>query len=245
MKKSKLSQVVVAAAVVATLGLTAACSGDSDGGDKSDKGKGSDKSSAGQSGGAEGGGEEKGAPALTEAQLKAALLGNDEVKGYKLEDVPAAEIPKESEKAPGECQVLSDVLTTTTTPAPKARAIKAGMSGQMETMQSIALAAHEQADAESLLAGVREAIEKCKGFKDSEGAQSTVQGQPDPKLGDESVAYVLVTGEGADQSKVAFNVVRSGSTLATFYSMNIAAEGDSKVPAELVSAQLKKLEAVK
>ncbi|SDK74151.1 hypothetical protein [Streptomyces indicus] len=239
MKKSKLSQVVVAAAAVAALGLTAACSGDSgsDGGDKSGKGK----SSAGQ----EGGGADKAAPALTEAQLKKAILGNDEVKGYKLEDVPDAEIPKESEKVPGECQVLSDVLTTTTQPAPKARAIKAGMAGQMESMASIALAAHEQADAEKLVADVREAVDACKGFKDSDGAQSTVQGQPDPKLGDESVAYVLVSGEGDEQSKIAFNVVRSGSTLATFYSMNISAEGDSKVPAELVDAQIKKLESVK
>ncbi|WP_199550606.1 hypothetical protein [Streptomyces sp. N35] len=239
MKKSKLSQVVVAAAVVATLGLTAACSGDSgsDGGDKSGK----DKSSAGQSGG----GEEKAAPVLTEAQLKKAIIGGTDVKGYKFEAVPESEIPKESEKAPAQCQVLSDILSTTTDPAPKARAITAGMAGQMEAMASVALTAHEQADAEKLLADVREAAKSCKGFKDSEGSQNTVQAQPDPKLGDEAAAYVINSEVDGEKMTMAFNVVRSGSTLATFYSMNIATKGDSAVPAELVDAQIKKLEAVK
>ncbi|NGO75840.1 hypothetical protein G6045_09170 [Streptomyces sp. YC504] len=239
MKKSKLSQVVVAAAVVATLGLTAACSGDSgsDGGDKSGK----DKSSAGQSGG----GEEKAAPALTEAQLKQAIIGDTEVKGLKFSAEGTDEAAPESEEMSGECQPLGDVLSENTDPKPKANTAKAGMDGQMSQLAYVALSAHEQADAEKVLGEVREASKNCKGFTDSEGVKSTVEALADPQAGDEAVAYKIGGKVEGQTVSMVVNVVRSSSTLAVFYGMNMADGSKSEIPQGLLDLQIKKIEAVK
>ncbi|MER7176448.1 hypothetical protein [Streptomyces mesophilus] len=239
MKKSKLSQVVVAAAVVATLGLTAACSGDggSDGGDKSGK----DKSSAGQSGG----GEEKAAPALTEAQLKQAIIGDTEVKGLKFQSEGTEDAAPDAEKVSAECQALGDVLSGTTDPKPKASVAKGGMAADMSQLAYVNLAAHEQADAEKVLGDVRTASKACKGFEDSEGAKSTVEAQADPQAGDEAVAYKIGTEMDGQKVTLAVNVVRSSSTVAVFYGMNMADGAKSQIPAGLLELQIKKLEAVK
>ncbi|MBC9717281.1 hypothetical protein H9Y04_32615 [Streptomyces sp. TRM66268-LWL] len=234
MKKSKLSQVVVAAAVVATLGLTAACSGDSDGGDKSGK----DKGGAGQSGGDE----KKGAPALTEAQLKSAII--DKLAGYQFEVIPENEFPKESAKVSDDCKPLSDMTGFTSDPAPKARIAKGGLNKEF-TLASAALLAHEQADAEKVLADVRAAVDKCKNYGDSTGSYTGIASQPAPEVGDEAVAYKMSAQSEGENGLLSFNVVRSGSTVAVFFAADMSGKGTGGVPKELVDAQIKRLEAVK
>ncbi|MFI6939319.1 hypothetical protein ACIBI4_08620 [Streptomyces sp. NPDC050418] len=237
MKKSKLSQVVVAAAVVATLGLTAACSGDSgsDGGDSS-----KDKSSAGQ----QGGGEEQAAPALTEAQLKKAIIGDSDVKGFKFSGQGSEDAAPDQEKVGAECQPLGDVLSDTTDPKPKATTSKGGADVKFSAMAYVGLAAHEQADAEKVLGNVRTAAKACKGFTDSEGVKSTVAEETAPDAGDEAVAYRISGESDGEKMSMAVNVVRSGSTVAVFYGMSLNGK-PSEIPAGLLDAQVKKLEAVK
>ncbi len=237
MKKSKLSQALVAGAVVATLGFATACSSDSGGEGKDDKGS----SSAGQEGG---GGEEKGAAALTEAQLKKAIIGDTDVKGFKFSDAGSEDAAPDQEKVGAECQPLGDVLSDTTDPKPKATTSKGGADAKFSSMAYVGLAAHEQADAEKVLGNVRTASKACKGFTDSEGVESTVEEETAPDAGDEAVAY-RISGESEGQKvSMAVNVVRSGSTVAVFYGMSMNTK-PSEIPPTLLDAQLKKLEAVK
>ncbi|WP_327354011.1 hypothetical protein [Streptomyces sp. NBC_01304] len=251
--RSTVSRVLLAASVVAALGFTAACGG---GDDKADDKP--TKPSKGASAGTTGGGDDKasdepsdkpseepkGAGPLTEAQLKKALVSGSDVPGLKFDGGPGGDLEKPITVG-AECQALADAATINSHPEAKARAAAMGMPTDFSSMNIVGLLAHEQADATKIVADVRAAVGKCQKFDADGGGFSQTKALPDPKGGDEGVAYSMMTkGDDGDTQAVTFNVFRSGSTVAVFYSGNIGSSTPGTVPQKLIDAQLTKLEQV-
>ncbi|WP_320773957.1 hypothetical protein [Streptomyces sp. CRN 30] len=239
--KVKVSRAAVAVSVVAALGFTAACGG---GDEKEEPGRSAAASTPGADGSKGAGETEEKAP-LTAAQLDEAVLASGDVAGYRVEemseeDMPAGSLPIE----PAACQSIADMFFfTSTTPAES----RTGRTFTPEsdadaTVTSLALLAHEQGDAEKVIAGLRTASEKCTEYEQADYRYTGVEALPAPEHGDEAVAYRL-TGDIEDTTvPMAFTIVRSGSTLAAFYAMNVLDADKAEVPPEVIEKQLEKLE---
>ncbi|MFE7843111.1 hypothetical protein ACFU53_45755 [Streptomyces sp. NPDC057474] len=238
--KSKMSRAAVAVSVVATLGFTAACGG---GGDED---KGADaKPSATAAGDAKNEQDGAGEAALTEAQLKAAALAQGDVKGYKIADLPAEEMPAEAVPAePAACQPLANMFFFTSDPQAKARTGRRATSVDelSASVNALALAAHEQSDAEKVMADLRKATESCDGYEHVGSKYTDIEALTAPEQGDEAVAYKLKGDIEGAKIPMSFTVVRSGSTLIAFSSMNMLDADKAEVPAEILDAQVAKLE---
>jgi hypothetical protein len=239
--KSKMSRAAVAVSAVAALGFTAACGGGGDEG-RSAEGKPSAAAGATAAGDAK---DAAGRPALTEAQLEKAAIEAGDVQGYEVADTPADEMPAEAVPAePAACQPIANMFYFTSDPKAKARTgrtvtSKNELSG---SVISLALAAHEQRDAEKVIADLRTATGKCTGYGQVGNKYSGVEALTAPEQGDEAVSYKL-TGEIAGaEIPMSFTVVRSGSTLIGFQSMNMLDADQAQVPAEVLEAQVAKLE---
>lgn len=238
---SKMSRAAVAASVVAALGFTAACGG---GGDEE---KGAEtKPSATASASADGKAKDTaGQGALTEAQLKEAALAKGDVKGYTIADLAAEDMPADTVPAePSACQPIANMFFFTSDPKAKARAGRTvtpedELSG---SVISLALAAHEQSDAEKVMADLRKATENCTKYEHVGSKYSKIESLTAPEQGDEAVSYKLQGDIEGAEIPMSFTVVRSGSTLIGFYSMNMLDADKAVVPAELLDAQVKKLQ---
>jgi hypothetical protein len=239
--KSKMSRAAVAVSVVATLGFTAACGG---GGDE-DRGAESKPSTAGSATAAGDTKDGAGKPALTEAQLKQAALAKGDVKGYKIADMPAEDMPAETVPAePAACQPLANMFFFTSDPQAKARTGRTVTSEDelSASVISLALAAHEQSDAEKVMADLRKATENCTGYEHVGNKYTDIETLAAPEQGDEAVAYKMKGDIEGAKIPMSFTVVRSGSTLIGFYSMNMLEADKAEVPAAILDAQVAKLE---
>lgn len=242
--KSSVSRAVVAASVTVALGLTAACGSDKDsGGSGSD-----DKKSSGQQAKqkpAEGKPAEKKPTALSAADLEKAVLAKGDLKGYKVEKMSAADMPSQTVPAdPAACQPFADMFMFATQPSAKAR-VGRTMTGPDEldaTVISLALLAHEQPEAEKVMGDLRAATKNCTAYEHADSKYRDVAALPTPKAGDEAVSYKVVGLIEGQKTPMSFTVVRSGSTLAAFYSINLLKPKKFGVPAEIVEAQVKKLQ---
>ncbi|MDX2553928.1 hypothetical protein [Streptomyces stelliscabiei] len=239
--RSKVSRAVVAVSVAAALGLTAACGG---GGDESKDAE-AKPSAAGDAKGGQDGQDGAGKAALTEAQLKEAALAKGDVKGYKIADMPAEDMPAVPVPAnPAACQPLANMFNFTSDPQPKARAGRTVTSEDKlsASVISLALAAHEEGDAEKVMADLRKATETCDGYEHVGNKYTDVEARTAPKQGDEAVAYKLKADIEGAKIPMSFTVVRSGSTLIGFYSMNMLDADKAEVPDAIIDAQVAKLE---
>lgn len=240
--KSKMSRAAVAVSVVATLGFTAACGG---GGDEDLDTKPSVAGTASAAGDGKNEQDAAAEPALTEAQLKKAALAKGDVKGYKVADMPAEDMPVETVPAePAACQPLANMFNFTSDPRPKARAGRTltAEDALSANVISLALASHEQSDAEKVMADLRKATENCTEYEHVGNKYSGVEALTTPKQGDEAVAYKLEGDIEGAKIPMSFTVVRSGSTLIGFYSMNMLDADKAEVPDEILDAQVAKLE---
>ncbi|WAL97385.1 hypothetical protein [Streptomyces sp. Je 1-369] len=240
--KSSVSRAVVAASVTVALGLTAACGSDN-GSDSSGSGAGSDgKKSSGQP--AQQKPAEKKSAALSAADLEKAVLAKGDLKGYKVEKMSAADMPSQTVPAdPAACQPFADMFMFATQPTAKAR-VGRTMTGPDEmdaTVISLALLAHEQTDAEKVMDDLRTATKKCTAYEHADSKYRDVAALPAPKAGDDAVSYKVVGLIEGQKTPMSFTVVRSGSTLAAFYSINLLKPKKFGVPAEIVEAQVKKV----
>ncbi|MDX3643410.1 hypothetical protein [Streptomyces sp. MB09-02B] len=243
--KSTMSRMAVAVSVVATLGLTAACGGGGDE-DKAEK-KPSAAGSASSAEDAKSGEDGAGKAALTEAQLKEAALAKGDVKGYTISDMPADQMPAVPVPAkPAACQPLANMFYFTSDPQATDRAGRrvTAVDEVSATVIALALAAHEQSDAEKVMADLRKATESCDGYEQVGNKYTDIETLTAPKQGDEAVAYKLKGDIEGAKIPMSFTVVRSGSTLITFSSMNMLDADKTEVPAEVLDAQVAKLEKV-
>jgi hypothetical protein len=181
---------------------------------------------------------------LTQAQLKKAALVTGDVKGYEVEGAGSADLQGESSPAgPAKCQPVADMFLFTTDPASRA-SVSRGVTAKDETNASVttlALLAYGSGEADEVLAGLRKATGECTAYRYVGYKYSGVKALADPKLGDESVAFRLVASIEGAEVPAAYTVVRDGSTLVAFSSMNMLDADEVEVPAELVEAQLAKL----
>ncbi|EKX63814.1 hypothetical protein STRIP9103_06117 [Streptomyces ipomoeae 91-03] len=236
---SRMARAVVTVSVVTALGFTAACGG---GGDEDKDAKASATATASAA-------DEKkdtaGQAALTEAQLKKAVLADGDVKGYEIAEKSAAEMPAETVPAnPAACQPLANMFYFTSDPGAEARVgrtltEKSDLTG---TVVTAALLAYEQSDAEKVIADLRTATKSCTKYEQVGNKYSDVEALSAPKQGDEAVAYKLKGDIEGTSIPMSFTVVRSGSTLAAFYAMNILDAKKAQVPTAVLEAQLAKLE---
>ncbi|MEU1119519.1 MULTISPECIES: hypothetical protein [unclassified Streptomyces] len=247
--KSTVSRAVVAASVTVALGLTAACGSDNDdGGDKGGDGK---KASHSAGSKAESKPEPKSKPeaesrsaALSAADLEKAVLANGDLKEYKVEKMSAEDMPAQTVPAdPAACQPLANMFMFTTDPAAKSRVGRTltGVDELDATVISVALLAHERADAEKTMDELRTATKKCTAYEHAGSKYREVAALPAPKAGDDAVAYKVVGMIEGQKTPMSFTVVRSGPTLAAFYSINLLQPKKFGVPAKLVERQVEKL----
>ncbi|MEU5684789.1 hypothetical protein [Streptomyces venezuelae] len=248
--KSSVSRAVVAASVMVALGLTAACGSDKGSGDNgsgSGSGSGSgDKKQSGQQ--AKQKPAEKKSTALSAADLEKAVLAKGDLKGYKVEKMSAEDMPSQTVPAdPAACQPFADMFMFATQPSAKARVgrIMTGPDELDATVISLALLAHEQPDAEKVMDDLRTATKNCTAYEHADSKYRDVAALPTPKAGDEAVSYKVVGLIEGQKTPMSFTVVRSGSTLAAFYSINLLKPKKFGVPAEVVEAQVKKVEKAK
>ncbi|WP_260695310.1 hypothetical protein [Streptomyces sp. IB201691-2A2] len=258
----RIVRTVVAASVVAGLGCASACAG-GDGKDKKAAGTPAAAQSAGESkeqakdGGGDGAKSRAKAPGkdgssaapdtdepLTRAQLKKAALATGDVKGYKVEGAGSADLQGASSPAvPAKCQPVADMFLFTTDPASRT-SLSRGVTAKDETNASVttlALLSYGSGEADDVLAGLRKATGECTEYRYVGYKYTGVKALADPKLGDESVAFRLVASIEGAEVPAAYTVVRDGSTLVAFSSMNMLDADEVEVPAELVEAQLAKL----
>ncbi|MGW2291949.1 hypothetical protein [Streptomyces phaeochromogenes] len=260
----RITRTLVAASVVVGLGCASACAG----GDDKDKkaartsatGQPADGSKDGDGAGAaedkdkekdqaKGSGKDSSvAPdtdePLTRAQLKKAALTTGDVKGYKVEGAGSADLQGASSPAsPAKCQPVADMFLFTTDPVSRT-SLSRGVTAKDETDASVttlALLSYGPGEADDVLAGLRKATGECTAYQYVGYKYSGVKKLADPKLGDESVAFRLVASIEGAEVPAAYTVVRDGSTLVAFSSMNMLDADEVEVPAELVEAQLAKL----
>ncbi|MFI1730608.1 hypothetical protein ACH40E_15535 [Streptomyces acidicola] len=251
--KSRMSRAAVAVSVVAALGFTAACGGGGGKGDAVEKPTGSaaaeaatkaadeEKGGEGGAGGSDAGSAGQGP--LTEAQLEKAALASGDAKSYKIAKTPEGDIPAESVPAePAACQSIADMFFFTSTPRAEARAARTltAKNDLDATVVSLALLAYEQSDAEKVIADLRARSKSCTAYEHADYKHSGVKALPAPKRGDEAVSFKLTSSIEGTDVPMTFTIVRSGSTLAAFYAMNLDAD-KVQVPAEVIEAQLAKL----
>jgi hypothetical protein len=182
---------------------------------------------------------------LTETQLEKAALVSGDTKDYTVGKTPEADIPTQTVPAdPAACQPIADMFFFTSTPKADARVARTltARSDLNATVVSLALLAHEQSDAVKAIAGLRAAAKSCTAYEHTDYKYSDVKALTAPELGDEAVSYQLKGSIEGTNVPMTFTIVRSGSTLAAFYAMNVLDADKAQVPADVIEAQLKKLE---
>ena len=261
----RITRTLVAASVVVGLGCASACAGgddkdkkaartsatgqSADGSKEKAKGKDGDGAEAEDKDRAKGSSKDSSvAPdtdePLTRAQLKKAALATGDVKGYKVEGAGSADLQGASSPAgPAKCQPVADMFLFTTDPVSRT-SLSRGVTAKDETNASVttlALLSYGSGEADDVLAGLRKATGECTAYRYVGYKYTGVKALADPKLGDESVAFRLVASIEGAEVPAAYTVVRDGSTLVAFSSMNMLDADEVEVPAELVEAQLAKL----
>jgi hypothetical protein len=210
------------------------------------------------------------AKALTAAELEKLLLAKGDVKGYEAESgddtLPKSKSEVKTDKtqcdplawataalAPGDTDAnASNTLTATPTASKDASELsETDIEDAFDvSITFVGLSSYDGDGAEKALKAVSDGVTACSGGYglQAEGETSKVTKVATAKssgAGDESVAFaedVDMDGEGT--ATFLTEVVRKGNTVATFYSVNLAALSDgskTEIPAAVVEAQVAKL----
>ncbi|MBD0839376.1 hypothetical protein [Streptomyces sp. TRM68416] len=258
MKRSSGARIGAAIGVSAlSLALITGCS--------SDDSKGSDGSKAPESSSSP----TQAAKALSTAELEKLLLaqGDLDAKQYKVDDgddtLPKSKTGVKSSKA--ECEPL--VWATAALPPGETDAHVSNTVSQVPTSAGgeipedfadalnvnvtfVGLSSYEGDGAEKAMKAVSDGVSACSGGYDFTGEGETtkvvkVAPAKGSGQGDESVAFVQsVDMDGDGTALFTTEVVRKGNTVASFYSLNLAAldsDKASEIPAEVVTAQVGKI----
>lgn len=263
---------LTAVLALAALGFTAACSGsDAGSGSGSDGGGGrKPKTSAGAGSGAReepgpadapsspaGGEDQRDGPtrALSEAELDKVAITTSDTEGYTVRKPSAAEVSGAGEGTahPSRCDPIAALIMGVPRPEPSAVVYRQlGSKRQSDDRAGVILfeilSSHEANGARRAIRDMRGAVSDCAGgfaIKGGEGAGAyvAVKALPEPEVGGDAVAFQVMGDLEGQEVPMVFTVVRRGSVLATFYSMNLMDETRADVPAHVVQAQADKLSA--
>lgn len=194
---------------------------------------------------------------LSDDDLAKYALAQGDIEGFTVR-IPAkdelsgmgAERAKEKK-----CQPLGAVMAGTPQPKPSDSVYRSIVSAVDEENPSglilfETLAAYEAKDADTFFSDLRKAIKDC-----SDGFETTAKGhegigkytavkelkKPDVKDADDALAYQLDGDADGQRLPILFNVVRTDSTVAVFYAMNLMSPEDAIIPDAIVKAQAAKL----
>jgi hypothetical protein len=246
----------VAAALTLAVGFTAACGGEGGDGDTADKPR-QKKAATAKPVPATPTPAEPAQPgasppkALSQAQLAKAILAKGDVPGFNVAPMDAP--PPQGETADKtECAPLTAVINGRPEPVAQASAYRQ-LTGVKDNRPAVAefLTTHGVQGATTALSRLRAAVKACEGgFRASGGeGPSTYRGAMAlpvaAQVGDDAFAY-QVTGDYEGESvPLVFHVVRSGGTLATFYTANLEGPQTPRIPPALLTAQADKLTRLK
>ncbi|MFG2717386.1 hypothetical protein ACGFW5_03625 [Streptomyces sp. NPDC048416] len=248
--KPRLLRSRAATAGVCLVALAAAAScGPAQGGGK---GEGGSVRDTGAAPGASATTQVKAAPGvLTGDQLAAAALVTGDVKDFAAEPLEGGAPTGSSRTSKPECMPFVAVINGTPQPAPSAtvfrRLVNTTEDGQADqTVVTEVLGAHPEGAAD-VLRRLRTAVEACAdGFTTRGGdlepsAFSEVKELPTPDVGDEAIAYELMGVAQGDPVPMVFQVVRSGTTVVTYYAVDVTGDDTPQIPSQLAVAQAAKL----
>ncbi|MCX4819086.1 hypothetical protein OG883_04035 [Streptomyces sp. NBC_01142] len=242
----------VAVVLALAMGLTAACGGEGgDGDNAADKPKQSKETAAATPTGAPPVSPTGSAPRtgprreLTKPELEKAILAEGDVAGFSVGSLGSP--PPEGEKADTpQCAPLTAVISGKPEPAARASAYRRLVGAEEGTAVSEFLTSHGAQGAVAVVSRLRAAVRDCEdGFtaNGSEGPSTyrSVKALPVAQAGDESFAYQVTGDFEGDAVPLVFQVVRSGGTLAIFYTANFTGPQTPKIPPALLTAQVAKL----
>ncbi|WNI22759.1 hypothetical protein [Streptomyces sp. ITFR-16] len=188
---------------------------------------------------------------LTRAQLAGVALTTGEVRGYDVTPMQGGDETGTERSESAACRPLVAVINGAPEPAPAATVFRTVMDKSEEgeddqTVVTEILTSHRQDGAQQLMRGVRDAVRACAGgFRtsspDGPSTYTEVKQLALPGAGQESVAYQVTGSIEGEKVPLVFQLVRTGSTVVTFYVANFLEPTTPKLPAELVAAQAAKL----
>lgn len=196
-----------------------------------------------------------GGSVLTAAELEAALLVTGDVDGYDVGEPVAGDVVAVDEVAleNAACEPLAHAVSGVPVGEAAAsahrRVTSSSADGAGASITIDSLYSYEGAGAEDAVAALRDAATGCAdGFTVTQaGEPFKVTGISEESItaGEEAYAWTLMVEVDADMVAPAkFAVVRQGSTVATFSTIDVMAvlEGtDYDVPTDLIDAQVGKL----
>jgi hypothetical protein len=243
---------------VLSLVLITGCGGGSDGKDASEGSEGSNKASSSPA---------TAAKALSAAELEKLLLTQGDVKGFKVTSGDKTLLKSKSELktdkaecaplayamaalAPGETDANAS-NTVTQAPSPDAASKSPGDLSDADIDNAFAikltyvgLSAYQGDGAEKALKAVSDGVKACAGGFGiaAQGEQQKITKVTSAKAsgsGDESVAFSVDLTADGESTSTATQVVRVGSTVATYYTVSFGKAAD--VPKAVIDAQAAKL----
>ncbi|MFF3453351.1 hypothetical protein ACFYXH_03295 [Streptomyces sp. NPDC002730] len=183
---------------------------------------------------------------LSKVELEGFVLAKGDVAGFAVAPMEGA--PPMGETADkAECLPLTALLGGKPEPAPSAAVYRQIVGGKGEqTVVTEFLTAHRGQEAGQVLARLNKAVADCAdGFTahggESPSTYSGVKKLPSPQAGDEALAYQLSGAYKGEEVPLVFQVVRTGTTVATFYTANLVDAKTPEIPAAISTAQAAKL----
>ncbi|MCK1795948.1 hypothetical protein MTQ01_08015 [Streptomyces sp. XM4193] len=235
-------------------GSSAGGSGDGKNGDREDSGKGGPSPEPGSTEGWPKGPAEG---ELSEEELGSYALGQGDVPGFKVRIPSRSELEgMGDEKAKqAECRPLGGLMAGTPQPAPAASVYRNIMAEPDEEDPSglvlfETLAAYDGDSADKLLSGLRKALKDCAdGFEttakghEGMGTYKAAKELDKPKLdgADDALAFQLDADADGRRMPILFNVIRTDSTVAVFYAMNLMQPEKAVIPEAVTAVQTAKL----
>lgn len=188
---------------------------------------------------------------LDKAGLAGIALTTGEVGNYVVTPLQGGEESGTERSENEDCRPLVAVINGAPQPAPAATVFRTVMDKSEEgkddqTVVTEILTAHPKDAAQQLMRGVRDAVRACAGgfrtsSEDGPSTYSEVKRLPLPPAGQESIAYQVTGSVEGDKVPLVFQLVRTGSTVVTFYVADFVTGKTPQLPAELVAAQAAKL----
>ncbi|GAA2936369.1 hypothetical protein ACFPN0_21345 [Kitasatospora cinereorecta] len=188
---------------------------------------------------------------LTEAELADVALTTGELADYEVTPMQGDDERGTERSEDAACRPLAGIINGSPEPAPAATVFRTVMDTSEEgqddqTVVTEILTSHPQGGAEQLLRSVRDAVKACAdGFRttsdDGPSTYTEVEELPAPAAGQEALAYQVTGSLEGDEVPLVFHLVRTGSTVVTFYAADFLGGTTPQVPAALVTAQAAKL----
>lgn len=188
---------------------------------------------------------------LSKAELAKAALTTGEVAKYEVTPMQGGEETGTEKSEDADCRPLVAVINGAPEPAASATVFRTVMDKSEEgkddqTVVTEILTSHPQDSAQQLMRGVRDAVQACAGgfrtsSEDGPSSYTEVKQLNLPRAGQESIAYQVTGSIEGDKVPLVFQLVRTGSTVVTFYVANFLDTKTPQLPPELVTAQAAKL----